>query len=106
MPGAPIRIADVDKLKLGIRGPWLRSLPALAVALIAAGSVIGYRLIRKIRRQNLQLETLQRLDALTGLDSRAHWQQLAENLLRQHLRQGRRASLMLPAMMCCAALHW
>lgn len=104
----------VDKITTGIRGLWARSVPAMLAGGLAstalAGlhwspespmpvilaclpvmalhtisvSVVSYRLIRKVSRQNLLLDELRRVDALTGLYSRGHWQEQAEAVLRRH----------------------
>ena len=118
-------MATADKVNSGIRGLWLRSLPGMAAAVLFGGLLTGfafqpqtdmtvllaclptlaihtlavslssYRLVRKVQRQNLQLEELSRLDALTGLDSRRHWQAQAEKVLKRHLAFGHVATLML-----------
>jgi diguanylate cyclase len=118
-------MATADKVNSGIRGLWLRSLPGMAAAILFGGLLTGfefqpqtsmavllaclptlaihtlavslssYRLVRKVQMQNIQLEELSRLDALTGLDSRRHWQAQAESLLKRHLAAGHVATLML-----------
>lgn len=114
-----------DKINTGIRGLWLRSMPWMIIALIASGIVNGfafqpntsmtvllaslpiliihtiavsmtsYRLVRRVQSQNQLLEQLSRVDTLTGLDSRGHWQNQAENLLLKHHSEGSDATLML-----------
>ena len=117
-------VALADKLNTGIRGLWLRSLPAMAGAVIGVGLLTGfafrpassmavvlaslpilvihtlavaassYGLVRKIQRQNMELERLSRVDALTGLYNRGHWEPEATALLHRHAA-GAPASLML-----------
>ncbi len=47
-------------------------------------SMVSYQLIRKTARQNQMLDELRRMDALTGLFGRGHWQEQAEAALRRH----------------------
>ena len=100
-----------DKVTCGVKGLWARSLPGMAIAGLASAaatglqfdphssmavilacmpvmvlhslavSVASYRLIRKVSHQNQQLEELRRIDALTGLYGRGHWQEQAEAAL-------------------------
>lgn len=107
-------VTTADKINSGVRGLWRRSLPAMLLALLAAGlstgfamrlptstpvllaclpimvihtlavSASGYQLIRKVQKQSLRLDELTRFDALTGLESRGHWQQQVEALLARH----------------------
>lgn len=118
-------MATADKVNSGIRGLWLRSLPAMALGLVGAGLLTGfafepettmpvvlaclpimvihslavslssYQRVRQMQRQNLQLEALNRTDALTSLDSRAHWQAQAEHQLRRRHAKGQDATLLL-----------
>lgn len=104
----------VDKITTGIRGLWARSIPAMLVGAAASTvltgvhwspessmpiilaclpvmalhtisvSMVSYRLIRKVSHQNLLLEELRRVDTLTGLYGRGHWQEQAEAALRRH----------------------
>lgn len=104
----------VDKITTGIRGLWARSIPAMlaggAVGTLLTGmhwspespmptilaclpvmalhtisvSMVSYRLIRKVSHQNMLLDELRRVDTLTGLYGRGHWQEKAEAALRQH----------------------
>ncbi len=120
-----LAVTTADKLNSGVRGLWLRSLPGMLLALLVAGaltgfairyptstpvllaclpimvihtlavSASGYQLIRKVQKQNLRLDELTRLDSLTGLESRGHWQQQAEALLARHAATGQAASLLL-----------
>lgn len=109
-----VTLTMVDKITTGIRGLWARSLPGMAGAAVAGAafngfqwapetsmpvilaclpvmvlhtlsvSVVSYRLIRKVSRQNQLLDELRRIDALTGLYDRGHWQEQAEATLRRH----------------------
>lgn len=120
-----LSVVMADKINTGVRGLWLRSLPGMIVALLVGGaltgfafqpqtsmivllaslpiliihtlavSLVSYRLVRKVQKQNLLLEQLSREDALTGLASRGHWQNLAEQLLQRHLAEGCHATVML-----------
>ena len=113
-----------DRLLVGIRGLWLQALLTAAAGCVAMGAVIGFqfqwttsmpvllaclpmlvvhtlatslsshRLVRKVRRQNLQLGELSRLDALTGLPNRRSWQEQAHAQLARHA-EGQAASLVL-----------
>ena len=104
----------VDKITTGIRGLWARSIPAMLggglVGTLLSGlhwapdtsmrvivaclpvmalhtisvSVVSYQLIRKTAHQNQLLVELRRVDALTGLFVRGHWQEQAEAALRRH----------------------
>jgi diguanylate cyclase len=109
-----VTLTMVDKITTGIRGLWARSLPGMVGAAAASAaltgfrwapetsmpviiaclpvmalhtlsvSVVSYRLIRKVSRQNQLLDELGRIDALTGLYGRGHWQEQAEATLRRH----------------------
>jgi diguanylate cyclase len=120
-----LTVAVADKVNSGIRGLWVHSLPAMLIGGLASVLVAGwawrpetsmavmlaslpilvihtlavsansYRLIRKVQKQNVKLDELARLDALTGLDSRGHWQAQAAALLARHHADGIDATLML-----------
>lgn len=120
-----ITLATVDKISTGIRGLWLWSLPGLFAGLLGGAMLTGfrfqlessmsvilacmplllihtiavsltsYRLVRKVQRQNRQLDELSRIDMLTGLASRGHWQAQAELMLQARHRGGDAASLLL-----------
>jgi len=109
-----LTLTMVDKITTGIRGLWARSLPGMAGAAAASTAITGfqwapetsmpvilaclpvmvlhtlsvsvasYRLIRKVSQQNQLLDALRRIDALTGLYGRGHWQEQAEATLRRH----------------------
>jgi len=117
-------VAFADKINSGVREMWRRSLLATVLGLLLAGvltgfelrvdtsmpvllaclplmvlhtlatSISNYRLVRRVQHQNLQLEMHRRQDALTGLESRSHWQEMASEL---HARcgEGQGASLLL-----------
>lgn len=114
-----------DKISAGVRGLWRRSLPGMLGAIALGGlitafafhpvtsmavvlaclpimvihslavSLSSHRLVRRVQVQNLQLEELTRIDALTDLDSRGHWLDQAERLLKRHHDVGQPATLML-----------
>jgi len=109
-----VTLTMVDKITTGIRGLWARSLPGMAGAAVAGAafngfqwapetsmpvilaclpvmvlhtlsvSLVSYRLIRRVSRQNQLLDELRRIDPLTGLYGRGHWQEQAEATLRRH----------------------
>ncbi|MFY3383147.1 diguanylate cyclase [Paracidovorax sp. MALMAid1276] len=120
-----LTLTMVDKISTGIRLLWARSIPAMVagglLGAMLAGfhwapdtsmrvivaclpvmvlhtisvSVVSYRLIRKTAQQNQQLDELRRLDALTGLFGRGHWQEEAEAALRRHHTRGEPACMLL-----------
>lgn len=107
-----VSVTTADKISSGVRGLWRRSLPPMLAALLVSGLLNGFRvdittsmntllaclpilvihtlavsassyqLVRRVQAQNLQLDKLSRLDSLTGLGSRAHWQRMASGLLQ------------------------
>jgi diguanylate cyclase len=106
-----LAVVVADKLNTGIRGLWLRSLPWMVAGLVLSGLANGfalrpgssllvvaaslpilvlhtlavalasYRLLRKVQRQNVQLEALSRTDALTGIASRGYWEATTQSVL-------------------------
>jgi diguanylate cyclase len=118
-------VATADKINSGVRGLWWRSLPGLALGLLVSAwlngfafaphtsmpvvlaclpimlvhtlavSLASYGLVRKVQRQNHELDAMSRTDALTGLDNRSHWQQWADRLLRQHRATAQPAMLLM-----------
>ncbi len=120
-----LTVVTADKVNSGIRGLWLRALPGMVLAILVGGLLTGfamqpqtsntvllaslpilvihtlavslssYRLVRKVQQQNITLDEIARLDALTGLESRGHWQMHAEELLVAHQVEGRDATLLL-----------
>jgi diguanylate cyclase len=109
-----VTLTTVDKITTGIRGLCVRSLPGMAGAAAASAALIGFhwapetsmpviiaclpvivlhtlsvsvvscQLIRTVSKQNQLLDELRRVDALTGLYGRGHWQEQAEATLRRH----------------------
>ncbi|MFA5682962.1 MAG: diguanylate cyclase [Lysobacteraceae bacterium] len=120
-----LTLAVVDKINTGIRGLWLWSLPGMLAGFLGAAlltgfdfrphsstlvilaclpmllihtiavSLVGYRLVRKVQRQNRMLDELSRVDVLTGLSGRRHWQQQAELLLKGRHQNGQPRSLLM-----------
>lgn len=120
-----LTVVTADKVNSGVRNLWLHALPGMATALLLVGALTGftfqpqtsmavllaslpilvihtlavslgsYKLVRRVQRQNLELEKLSRMDALTGMDNRRRWQSQAEVLLQRHLASGQLATLML-----------
>lgn len=106
-----ITLSTVDKISTGIRSLWLRSLPGMLLAgavvtaltgaafaptttmpvLIAclplllihtiAVSLNSNKLIRKVIRQNADLDRVRRIDTLTGVSRRGDWEEQAEMVL-------------------------
>lgn len=72
----------------------LACLPFL-VAYPIAVSTATYGLSRKVLDQNRQLEQLNRIDWLTGLLNRHHWELAAHAELQRHRRRGRPAALLM-----------
>lgn len=120
-----LTVVTADKVNSGVRNLWLHALPGMATSLLLVGALTGftfqpqtsmavllaslpilvihtlavsmgsYKLVRRVQRQNLELEKLSRIDALTGMDNRRRWQSQAEVLLQRHLATGQLATLML-----------
>lgn len=120
-----LTVVSADKVHSGVRGLWLRSLPGMLLAMLGIGLLTGfalqpytsmpvllaslpilvihtlavsmssYRLVRRVQRQNLQLDELNRVDALTGLQNRGHWEAQANALLQKHRSEARAATLLL-----------
>ena len=118
-----LSVTTADKVNSGVRGLWLRSLPGMLLAPVAVGALTGfafqphtsttviiaclpllvihtlavsistYRLVRRVQKQNLQLEELSRIDGMTGLLDRGYWETQAESALR-HPIEGRPAVVM------------
>lgn len=70
------------------------SLPFL-FAYPMAISTAAYELGRKVLRQNQQLEHLNRIDDITGLYNRRHWEEAAERELARYMRTRRPAVVMM-----------
>lgn len=120
-----LTVVSADKINTGVRGLWLRSVPGMALAVLAMGvltkfslqpftsmpvmlaslpimvihtlavSLGSYQLIRKMQSQNVRLDEMTRVDSLTGLESRGHWQEHAELLLSSYGNGESAASLLL-----------
>lgn len=120
-----LTVVTADKINSGVRGLWRYSLVAMMAGLVVTGLMTGfavrldtstpvllaclpimvvhtlavslstYRLIRRVQKQNERLDALSRFDALTGLESRRHWQEQASALLQQHIVRQMDASLIL-----------
>ncbi len=103
-------VTMADKVNTGVRRLWLYSIPAIIGSLLTVGvftgfsfapitsmrvilaclpimiihtlavSLSSYKLVRRVQMQNQRLEELSRVDALTGLSGRRHWQAQAESL--------------------------
>ncbi|MFI4981446.1 MAG: MASE2 domain-containing protein, partial [Nevskiales bacterium] len=69
-------------------------LPFLVVYPVAVATVT-YALSRTVTRQNKLLEELNRIDSLTGLLNRGHWEEVLLGELRRHQRIGRPAALLM-----------
>ncbi|MDI1253110.1 diguanylate cyclase [Thermomonas sp.] len=120
-----LTVVSADKINTGVRGLWLRSLPGMLIGMLAVGILTGfsmqpatsttvllaslpiliihtlavslssYQLIRKVQSQNMRLDELSRVDTLTGLESRGHWQEQVSLLLASHLAGTAQASMLL-----------
>lgn len=120
-----VTLTTVDKISTGVRLLWASSLPGmLAAGALAAWwtggamglessmrvviaclpmlvihtlsvSVSSHRLIRKVSRQNKLLDELGRVDPLTGLYGRTHWEQQARDALRRLAATGEPACLLM-----------
>lgn len=114
-----------DKITTGTRRLWLHSLPGMVAGCTVASlftgwhwephssmwvvaaclpvlvlhslavSMVSYQLIRKVSRQNQQLDQLRRTDGLTGLYTRLPWQERAEAALRGHHARNTPAALLM-----------
>ena len=72
----------------------LASIPFL-VSYPLALSFVTWRLGQQVVKQNRELQAFTRVDGLTGLPNRLHWEQIAGQELRRHRRGGRPATLMM-----------
>jgi len=112
-----VAVSTADKISSGVRGLWLRSLPWLVAALVATGLATGfalapqssmpvvlaclplmiihtlavssnnYRLIRRVQAQNQRLAELNRIDPLSGVGNRRHWEERAAEMHRRASEQ-------------------
>lgn len=85
--GFPFR-PDVSNWNVLASIPFLVSYPL-------ALSAVTWRLGQQVVRQNRHLQAFTRIDGLTGLPNRHHWEQIAGQELRRHRRTGRPAALMM-----------
>jgi diguanylate cyclase len=113
-----LTLVTVDKISAGVPRLWVWSLPAMAAGMLCGGLATGFafspetsmrvtlaclpmllihttavalassRLVHKVREKNRQLDELSRIDSLTGLYIRRHWQILASHCLAQHHGEG------------------
>ena len=120
-----LTVVSADKINVGVRGLWLRSLPGMALGMLVVAVMTGFavslptsmrvlvaslpiliihtlavslsivRLVRRVQHQNLQLEELSRRDGLTGLFNRRHWEERTALRLRAAQAQDGAATLML-----------
>ena len=120
-----VTLATVDKISTGVPRQWLQSLPLVLAGMLLGAAATGFafepetsllvmlaslpmllihtiavslaanRMIIRIREQNRELDRLHRIDALTGLAGRRHWQQRAEAALQALHEQGRSATLLM-----------
>ncbi|RCX08148.1 diguanylate cyclase [Extensimonas vulgaris] len=109
-----VTLTMMDRIASGIRGLWAVSLLSIAAGVLVGIALFGFhwapessmhvilaclpmllvhtlssslsshRLIRKVTRQNQELDGLRRVDALTGLHGRSHWEEQAEKALRTY----------------------
>lgn len=114
-----------DKLNSGIHRLWWKSLPGMFGAMLLvslwlqpvpmldsplpivlatlpllllhtlAVSLTSYQLIRRISRQNRELQELRRTDIHTTVSSREHWLQMAQEALDTHSTHGTPMCLMM-----------
>lgn len=119
-----VTLTTVDKLSSGFRRLWLHSVPALILGGVASAMLFGtgfspltsmsvllacmpmllihmiavsvgrYQLIRKVVEQNRELDRLRRIDTLTGLSRRGHWEEQAQQVLASQ-RTGRQDCILL-----------
>lgn len=120
-----LTVASADKINTGVRGLLLRSLPGMLLGLVVMAALTGfsfrpatstivlitslpimiihtlavslssYQLIRKVQSQNVRLDELTRVDSLTRLESRGHWQEQVSLLLASHVAGTAQASMLL-----------
>ncbi|MEN1943419.1 diguanylate cyclase [Luteimonas sp. MJ293] len=120
-----LTLVTVDKINTGIPRLWLWSLPGLLGGLLITGLLTGFatqpvtsmsvivaslpmlmihtiavslgsnRLVHRIRDKNRQLDELSRVDGLTGLLARRHWQDLTSQALHRHHETGTPAVLLM-----------
>lgn len=109
-----LSVVIADKINTGVKRLWAWSLPGMLIALLGSAwlsdfafqphssmlviaaclpllvihtlavSASSYRLVRRVQIQNQRLEELSRVDPLTGLYSRGHWESLAAAAMSGH----------------------
>lgn len=120
-----LTLVTVDKISTGIPRLWLWSLPGMLAGFLLGGMLTGFqvqfetsmpvllaclpvllihtiavavgsnRLVGRIRHKNRQLDELSRIDMLTGLHIRRHWQQIAGRAQQQHQADDTPATLVM-----------
>ena len=120
-----LTLVTVDKISTGIPRLWLKSLPGMLAGFVVGGLLTGFemqldtsmpvilaslpvllihtiavavgsnRLVDRIRHKNRQLDELSRIDMLTGLHIRRHWQQIATRVQQRHQQDGMPAALVM-----------
>lgn len=120
-----LALSAADKINTDIPGLFRRALPATLAALIVGSIATGFafapesstavilaslpmllihtgmvslgrlQLVRKILQKNQELDRLGRIDLVTGLAHRGHWEQAASVALRDARAQARPATLVL-----------
>lgn len=120
-----LTVATADKINTGVRGLWLRALPAMVVGVLAAGLTTGfavqlatgtaiilaclpllvvhtlavsigtYHLMGKLQLRNRQLLVLTRQDPLTGLANRRYWYEESTRRLIERADHGLPSALLM-----------
>jgi diguanylate cyclase len=72
----------------------LACIPFMVTYPMAIG-VVTYQLTRRVREQNRQLAAMSRVDGLSGLANRIHWEEAVESEYHRFLRGGRPSSLLM-----------
>ncbi|HIY71563.1 MAG TPA: diguanylate cyclase [Candidatus Luteimonas excrementigallinarum] len=120
-----LTVVTVDKINTGVPRLWLWSLPGMLGGLLLTGLATGFaaqpttsmwviaaslpmlmihtiavslgsnRLVHRIQDKNRQLDRLSRIDVLTGLHTRRHWQDLARRALARHREDSTPAMLLM-----------
>lgn len=120
-----LTVVTADKINTGVRGLWLRALPAMVLGVLAgalatgfavqlptdtatilaclpllavhtlAVSISTYQLVRKVQRHNRQLLELSRKDPLTGLANRRYWHEESLRRLAERGARGEPSTLLM-----------